>query len=103
MKADSVSWMSPAVPCRSTAITGRAGRYMSMLSGVNDDSRASTTNSSGVRVGRTEGEVMRGGSTCYKRTMSMLPELSEPQIRRYARHIVLAEIGGVGQSRLIAA
>jgi molybdopterin-synthase adenylyltransferase len=35
--------------------------------------------------------------------MSMLPELTEPQIRRYARHIVLAEIGGVGQSRLIAA
>ena len=33
----------------------------------------------------------------------MLPELTEPQIRRYARHIVLAEIGGVGQSRLIAA
>lgn len=35
--------------------------------------------------------------------MSLLPELSEPQIRRYARHIVLAEIGGVGQARLIAA
>src|SRR5215475_5369789 len=35
--------------------------------------------------------------------MSGLPELTEPQIRRYARHIVLAEIGGVGQSRLIAA
>jgi molybdopterin-synthase adenylyltransferase len=35
--------------------------------------------------------------------MSMLPELTEPQIRRYARHIVLAEIGGLGQSRLIAA
>src|SRR6187399_1464207 len=35
--------------------------------------------------------------------MSMLPDLTEPQIRRYARHIVLAEIGGVGQSRLIAA
>src|ERR1051326_3764185 len=35
--------------------------------------------------------------------MSSLPELTEPQIRRYARHIVLAEIGGVGQSRLIAA
>ena len=33
----------------------------------------------------------------------MLPELTEPQIRRYARHIVLAEIGGVGQARLIAA
>ena len=33
----------------------------------------------------------------------MLPELTEPQIRRYARHIVLAEVGGVGQSRLIAA
>jgi len=35
--------------------------------------------------------------------MSTLPELTEPQIRRYARHIVLAEIGGLGQSRLIAA
>jgi molybdopterin/thiamine biosynthesis adenylyltransferase len=35
--------------------------------------------------------------------MSSLPELTEPQIRRYARHIVLAEIGGLGQSRLIAA
>ncbi|MDP2333029.1 MAG: molybdopterin-synthase adenylyltransferase MoeB [Reyranella sp.] len=31
------------------------------------------------------------------------PDLTEPQIRRYARHIVLAEIGGVGQARLIAA
>ena len=35
--------------------------------------------------------------------MTALPELTEPQIRRYARHIVLAEIGGVGQARLIAA
>ena len=35
--------------------------------------------------------------------MTSLPELTEPQIRRYARHIVLAEIGGVGQARLIAA
>src|SRR5215475_1491999 len=35
--------------------------------------------------------------------MSGLPELTEPQIRRYARHIVLAEIGGVGQAQLIAA
>ncbi|MBP6768633.1 MAG: molybdopterin-synthase adenylyltransferase MoeB [Reyranella sp.] len=35
--------------------------------------------------------------------MTSLPDLSETQIRRYARHIVLAEIGGVGQSRLIAA
>jgi molybdopterin/thiamine biosynthesis adenylyltransferase len=32
-----------------------------------------------------------------------LPDLSEMQIRRYARHIVLAEIGGIGQSRLVAA
>ncbi len=53
---------------------------------------------------------MRGGSNgnsrptpCYKRTMSSLPDLSEMQIRRYARHIVLAEVGGIGQSRLIAA
>jgi len=29
--------------------------------------------------------------------------MTEMQIRRYARHIVLPEIGGVGQSRLIAA
>ncbi len=35
--------------------------------------------------------------------MTTLPELTEPQIRRYARHIVLAEIGGIGQARLIAA
>ena len=35
--------------------------------------------------------------------MTPLPELTEPQIHRYARHIVLAEIGGVGQARLIAA
>lgn len=35
--------------------------------------------------------------------MTSLPALSETQIRRYARHIVLAEIGGVGQSKLIAA
>ncbi|OFX05960.1 MAG: adenylyltransferase [Alphaproteobacteria bacterium RIFCSPHIGHO2_12_FULL_66_14] len=35
--------------------------------------------------------------------MTSLPDLTEPQIRRYARHIVLAEIGGVGQARLIAA
>ena len=35
--------------------------------------------------------------------MIALPELTEPQIRRYARHIVLAEIGGIGQARLIAA
>ena len=35
--------------------------------------------------------------------MTPLPELTEPQTRRYARHIVLAEIGGVGQARLIAA
>ena len=34
--------------------------------------------------------------------MTSLPDLSETQIRRYARHIVLAEIGGVGQSKLIA-
>lgn len=30
-------------------------------------------------------------------------ELSEEQIRRYARHIVLPEIGGTGQARLLAA
>lgn len=35
--------------------------------------------------------------------MTSLVELTEPQIQRYARHIVLAEIGGVGQARLIAA
>lgn len=35
--------------------------------------------------------------------MTSLPDLTELQIRRYARHIVLAEIGGVGQARLIAA
>ena len=31
------------------------------------------------------------------------PDMTELQIRRYARHIVLAEIGGIGQARLIAA
>jgi adenylyltransferase/sulfurtransferase len=35
--------------------------------------------------------------------MTPLPDLSETQIRRYARHIVLAEIGGIGQSKLLAA
>jgi len=35
--------------------------------------------------------------------MASPPDMSEMQIRRYARHIVLAEIGGVGQSRLMAA
>jgi adenylyltransferase/sulfurtransferase len=32
-----------------------------------------------------------------------LPDMTEMQIRRYARHIVLPEIGGIGQSTLIAA
>jgi adenylyltransferase/sulfurtransferase len=31
-----------------------------------------------------------------------LPDMTEMQIRRYARHIVLPEIGGIGQSKLIA-
>lgn len=35
--------------------------------------------------------------------MTQLPDMTEAQIRRYARHIVLPEIGGVGQSRLMAA
>jgi molybdopterin-synthase adenylyltransferase len=35
--------------------------------------------------------------------MTVLPDMTEAQIRRYARHIVLPEIGGLGQSRLIAA
>jgi adenylyltransferase/sulfurtransferase len=35
--------------------------------------------------------------------MASLPDMTEMQIRRYARHIVLAEVGGIGQSRLIAA
>src|SRR5436305_2546095 len=30
------------------------------------------------------------------------PDMTEMQIRRYARHIVLPEIGGIGQSKLIA-
>src|SRR5215510_1131533 len=34
--------------------------------------------------------------------MTSLPDMTEMQIRRYARHIVLPEIGGVGQARLIA-
>jgi hypothetical protein len=28
--------------------------------------------------------------------------LTEPQIRRYARHILLPEVGGIGQERLLA-
>jgi len=35
--------------------------------------------------------------------MTVLPDMTEAQIRRYARHIVLPEIGGVGQTRLMAA
>ena len=35
--------------------------------------------------------------------MTSLPDMTESQIRRYARHIVLAEVGGTGQARLIAA
>jgi molybdopterin-synthase adenylyltransferase len=35
--------------------------------------------------------------------MTQLPDMTEAQIRRYARHIVLPEIGGVGQAKLIAA
>lgn len=35
--------------------------------------------------------------------MTSLPDMTELQIQRYARHIVLAEIGGFGQARLIAA
>jgi molybdopterin-synthase adenylyltransferase len=35
--------------------------------------------------------------------MTALPDMTELQIRRYARHIVVPEIGGVGQSKLIAA
>jgi len=35
--------------------------------------------------------------------MAALPDMTEMQIRRYARHIMLAEIGGIGQARLIAA
>jgi molybdopterin/thiamine biosynthesis adenylyltransferase len=35
--------------------------------------------------------------------MTVLPDMTEAQIRRYARHIVLPEIGGVGQARLISA
>jgi len=35
--------------------------------------------------------------------MSVLPDMTEMQIRRYARHIVLAEVGGVGQAKLMAA
>ncbi|HZQ01543.1 MAG TPA: molybdopterin-synthase adenylyltransferase MoeB [Reyranella sp.] len=34
--------------------------------------------------------------------MTSLPDMTEMQIRRYARHIVLAEIGGMGQAKLMA-
>jgi hypothetical protein len=52
MKAERVSWMSPSLPFRSTAMTGIAGRYMSIDSGVKEDSSASTASSTGVKVGR---------------------------------------------------
>ncbi|ACY16676.1 ThiF family adenylyltransferase [Haliangium ochraceum] len=32
-----------------------------------------------------------------------MPSLREDQVRRYARHILLPEIGGLGQARLLAA
>jgi hypothetical protein len=32
-----------------------------------------------------------------------VPELSAEQVRRYARHILLPDVGGVGQRRLLAA
>ena len=35
--------------------------------------------------------------------MTSLPDMTEMQIRRYARHIVLAEVGGIGQAKLISA
>ena len=35
--------------------------------------------------------------------MTSLPDMTEMQIRRYARHIVLAEIGGTGQAKLMSA
>ena len=31
-----------------------------------------------------------------------LPALTEPQIQRYARHVLLPDVGGVGQRRLLA-
>src|SRR6516225_4265039 len=116
MNDDSVSWMSPTVPRRSTAITGSAGRYMSIDSGVKAERSASSASSNGVSVGRVMVVVVISGERatpvaplsgacplpCYKRAMT-LPDMTETQIRRYARHIVLAEIGGVGQAKLIAA
>ena len=35
--------------------------------------------------------------------MTSLPDMTEMQIRRSARHIVLAEVGGIGQAKLISA
>src|SRR5262249_24330006 len=101
MNDDSVSWMSPTVPLRSTAITGSAGRYMSIERGVKADNSAKRASRSGVSVGRVMVVVMGLCGPCYKRAMT-LPDMTEAQIRRYARHIVLAEIGGVGQAQLIA-
>ena len=61
MKAESVSWMSPAVLLRSLTMVGSAGRYMSIESGVKADSSASRTSSGGVRVGRVAVAVIGGG------------------------------------------
>src|SRR5260370_940496 len=85
-------------------------------SGVKGESSASRMSSTGVSGGRLASEVGAMGAfiaaglaanpgrvPCYKRAMTSLPDMTEMQIRRYARHIVLAEIGGTGQARLIAA
>ena len=74
MKADRVSWMSPAVPCRSTAITGSAGRYMSIDSGVNDDSSASNASRTGVSVGR----LLVGGAAVVVIGVSSTHAISGP-------------------------
>ena len=58
MKAESVSWMSPAVLPRSPTMVGSAGRYMSIESGVKADRSARRTSSNGVRPGRAMAVVI---------------------------------------------
>ena len=51
-----------------------------------------------------EGRTFAGGPLRYQwggaYLRSMTPELTEDEIRRYSRHILLPEVGGIGQAKL---